>query len=231
MAMTLDDIKKMSPQKKALLACLIYIVLGYFYWFFFLQSALEKRGTLQTKLSELRGQVTEKERIAAEKDKYIREVKVLKETFQVALTKLPVRKEIPGLLSAITLAGRSAGVESILFEPIVSEKKPSEQKQSPAKPSEQKPGKESLLKLSEPETFYKEIPIKIILNGSFHQTALFFEKVAKLPRIVNLEDVSMVGEKNVKGQGRLLNTSCVAKTYMFVEKSDEKDSKGEEKNR
>ncbi|MDI6775638.1 MAG: type 4a pilus biogenesis protein PilO [Syntrophales bacterium] len=217
MAMTLDDIKKMSPQKKALIVCILYCVLGYFYWFLFLQSALEKRGTLQTKLSELQQQVTEKERIAAEKDKYVREVGVLKETFRMALTKLPDRKEIPGLLSAVERAGKSAGVEFILFEPIASEKKPSEQK-PPLKPSE-------------PEQFYEEIPIRITVNGSFHQTALFFGKVARLPRIVNIEDVSMVKEKDVKGSGHLLSTSCVAKTYMFVEKSDGKNSEADEKNK
>ena len=231
MAITLDDIKKLSPQKKALIICLVYIVLGYFYWFLFLQSALKERGTLDTKLSELRQQVAEKERIAAEKDKYAREVKVLKENFQVALTKLPDRKEIPGLLSAVELAGRSAGVESILFEPVVPEKKPSDEKQSPAKPSEQKPEKGIPAKSPEIETFYKEIPIKVTVNGSFHHTAIFFDKVAKLPRIINIEDISMGEGKDVKGSGRLLSTSCVVKTYMFVEKPDEKKSKADEKNK
>jgi len=227
MAMTLDDIKKWPPRKKALIVCILYGVLGYFYWFLFLHSALEERGTLQTKLSELQQQVTEKERIAAEKDRYVREVGLLKETFRMALTKLPDRKEIPGLLSAVALAGKSAGVEFILFEPMAPEKKPSDEKQPPSKPPEQE--KEPPLKPSEPEQFYEEIPIKITVNGSFHQTALFFEKVAKLPRIVNIEDISMGEGKDVKGRGRLINTSCVVKTYMFVEKPGEKNSKTDEK--
>lgn len=233
MAITLDDIKKMSPQKKALFVCLVYLLLGYFYWFLFLQSPLKERGALDTKLSELRQQVTEKERIAAEKDKYVREISVLRETFRMALAKLPARKEMPSLLSDIGLAGKSAGIEPILFEPIASEKKPSDEKQSPAKPSEQKPEKGAPTKPPPPEieTFYKEIPIKVTVNGSFHNTVGFFDKVARLPRIVNIEDISMGEGKDVKGSGLLLSTSCVVKTYMFVEKSDEKNSKAGEKNK
>jgi type IV pilus assembly protein PilO len=234
MAITLDDIKKLSPRKKALIICLVYILFCYFYWSLFLQSALKERGTLDTKLSELKQQIAEKELIAAGKDKYIREIKVLRETFLMALKKLPTRKEMPSLLSDIGLAGKSAGIESILFEPIASEKKPSDGKQSPSKPSEQKPEKGTPTKPSppEPETFYKEIPIKITVNGSFHNTVIFFNKIAKLPRIVNVEDISMGEGKDVKGSGgRLLSTSCVVKTYMFVGKPDEKKSKADEKNK
>ena len=231
MAITLDDIKKLSPKKKALIICLVYILFGYFYWSLFLQSVLKERETLDTKLSELRQQVAEKERIAAEKDKYVREISVLRETFRMALAKLPARKEMPSLLSDIGLAGKSAGIEPILFEPIASEKKPSDEKQPPAKPSEQKPEKGIPTNSPEPETFYEEIPIKVTVNGSFHNTVIFFNKIARLPRIVNIEDISMGEVKDVKGSGHLLSTSCVVKTYMFVGKPDEKKSKADEKNK
>jgi len=215
MAMTLDDIKKLPPQKKALIICLIYIVLGYFYWFLFLQSALKERGTLDTKLSELRQQVTEKERIAAEKDKYVRELNTLKEMLEMALTKLPDQREIPGLLYAVAQAGKDAGINFILFEPKQSEKKPPETKPPDKKPAGDKANQTE-------EKFYEEIHIKVTINGSFHNTAVFFEKVAKLPRIINIEDISMSEGKDVKGRGYLINTSCVIKTYMFLEKMEEK---------
>ena len=59
------------------------------------------------------------------------------------------------------------------------------------------------------------------VSGGFHSTVTFFEKVAKLPRIVNIEDISMSETKDVK-RGRLIVTNCVIKTYMFLEKMDEK---------
>ena len=90
MAMTLEDVKKLSPKYKALIVCLAYFVLGYFYYFYFLHADLEKRGTLQTKLQELQQQVSSKERLAAEMGKYSKGVDTLKEEFKTALTKLPI---------------------------------------------------------------------------------------------------------------------------------------------
>lgn len=237
MAMTLDDIKKLSPKLKALIICLIYIVLGYFYYFNFLQANLEKRGTLQTKLQELEQQLSEKERLAAEMGKYIKEVAVLKEAFKTALTKLPVRKEIPELLHAVALSGKTAGLSFILFEPQATVKKPiGGKKEEGQKPPEQKPpekkpadAKAQPAKLDEEEDYYEEIPVKATVNGGYHNMAVFFEKVAKLPRIINIEDISMGDAKPVKGKGPLLTASCIIKTYMFVQKPGEKGKKTDEK--
>jgi type IV pilus assembly protein PilO len=42
--------------------------------------------------------------------------------------------------------------------------------------------------------------------------------VAHLPRIVNVEDISIGDAQEAKGRGRIVKTSCTVKTYMFVEK-------------
>lgn len=64
--------------------------------------------------------------------------------------------------------------------------------------------------------------MNVSVNGTYHNTAIFFEKVAKLPRIVNVENISMSEVKGKKGRGHEINTSCVIKTYMFLEKAEEK---------
>ena len=234
MAITADDIRKMPLQKKALAVCLVYLLLGYFHYSFFLQSSLDKKGTLETKLADLEQQVQTKERIAAQKEKYVRELKALREAFALALTKLPDRKEIPGLLYSVAMAGKSVGMDFVLFEPTPKKtetKPPGAPPQPPAqKPPEQKPGD---AKTAAPgaadEKFYEEIPVKVVVNGGFHDTALFFDKVAKLPRIVNIEEISMGDRKEVKGRGQIITTSCVIKTYMFMEKKDDQGKRADEK--
>ena len=86
MAITAEDLKKISPRMLALLLAVVFLLLGYFYWFFLFQAAWEKRTALQTKTEELAQQIADKERIAAQKDKYLKEVAVLKEAFVIALT-------------------------------------------------------------------------------------------------------------------------------------------------
>ncbi len=73
--------------------------------------------TLDTKLTELQQQITEKEKVVAQLDRYIREVNALKESFKMALLKLPNEREIAGLLSSVVLSGEEAGVNFLLFEP------------------------------------------------------------------------------------------------------------------
>jgi type IV pilus assembly protein PilO len=216
----LDVIKKMPPKRKALIIGVFYLLLAVAYYFLVLQSSFEKKVSLQIKLSELQEQVTEKERLAAQKNKYIRELNERQETLKMALTKLPDQREIPGLLYAVAQAGRDSGIDFLLFEPKQAEKKPPETPQAGAKPADKKPAGDKG-KVPE-EKFYEEIPVKVTVIGSFHSTALFFEKVARLPRIINIEDIAMTEGKEVKGRGRLINTYCVIKTYMFLEKMGEK---------
>lgn len=221
MAITLDDIKKMPPKRKALIVCAFYLLLGGAYFSIFLQSSLQEKGTLEAKLSELQGQVAEKEQLAAQKGKFQREVNVLKETFKIALTKLPDQREIPGLLYSVAEAGKESSIEFLLFEPKMAEKK-SQGAKTPDKKVDAKgtPSKQP------DEPFYEEIPVKVTVVGGFHNTVRFFEKVAELPRIVNIEDILMSEAKNAKGRGRHISTSCTVKTYMFLEKVDGKKTDG-----
>lgn len=215
MAISLEDIKKLSPKVKALIVCLAYVILGYFYYMFFLQATLAKRSSLDTKLTELQQQVAEKGKVVAQIDRYIREINSLKESFKVALLKLPNQKEIPELLASVALSGRAAGVEFLLFEPKPPEKKAPEAKPAvPPKPADAKAPAQPVV----PEKFYDEIPVKVKIFGGFKNTLSFFEQVGRLPRIVNVEQIEMGESSDVKGQGRIVKTSCIVKTYMFVDK-------------
>jgi len=234
MAITLDDIKKLSPQRKALVVGIVFLLLVYLYWSFFLSSALETRSNLKSKSQELSQQVDEKQRIAGQKQKYMKEIALLKQKFSLAMAKLPEKKDMPFLLYDIAVAGKSAGVESVLFEPVVektADAKAGDNKQGAGKAGEQKPvdnkpgDKKTGGKAAEAEKFYEEIPVKMGVVGRFHNTVLFFEKMARMSRIVNLESFIMEESKEAKGSGRILNTACIIKTYMFLEKKDEQAKK------
>jgi type IV pilus assembly protein PilO len=238
MAITLDTIKQLSPQRKAIAIVVILLLLGYFYYFFYLQSAIEKKATLSQKQAELEQQVIEKSRLAAQKDRYLKEVAKLQENLKMVLTKLPNEREIPELFQSVALSGKSAGIDFVLVEPQKVEKPA----QADQKSADKKPGAavkdipdtagkylpggaakgvKASAKSSEPEKFYEEIPVKISVNGGFHPIVLFFERVANLPRIINIENITMVGEKDTKSKTHFIKTTCLMKTYMFVDKKDE----------
>jgi type IV pilus assembly protein PilO len=216
MDINVDDLKNLSLKMKALIVVLICLLLGYFYYMFFFQAILAKQMALDTKLTEMQQQIVEKEKVVAQLDRYIREVNLLRESFNLALLKLPNAREIAGLLASVVLSGEEAGVNFLLFEPKPPAPKPPEVKPgAPPKPTDAKapPAKPVV-----PEKFYDEIPITVQLAGSFHSTVSFYAKIAKLPRIVNVEEIAMGDAKDVKGKGRIVRTSCTVKTYMFVDK-------------
>jgi len=216
MDLDVDSLKKLSPRMKALIVSLICLLLGYFYYMFFFQALLEKKMTLGAKLTEMQQQITEKEKIVAQLDRYIREVNALKESFKVALLKLPNEREIAGLLASVVLSGEKAGVNFLLFEPKAPEPKPPEVK--PGASPMPAAAKAPPAKAAVPEKFYDEIPIKVQIAGRFHDTLSFYAKIAKLPRIINVEDITIGDAKVSKGKGRIVRTSCTVKTYMFVDR-------------
>lgn len=212
MDLNVDDLKKLSLKIKVLIVFGICLLLGYLYYALFFQAILAKQMALGTKLTEMKQQIVEKEKVVAQLDKYIREINALKQSFTLALLKLPNAREIAGLLASVVLSGQEAGVDFLLFEPKPPEvKKP----EAPPKPVNVKapPAKPAV-----PEKFYDEIPIKVQLAGGFHNTVSFYAKIAKLSRIVNVEEIVMGDAKDVMGRGRIVRTSCTVKTYMFVDR-------------
>ena len=125
--------------------------------------------------------------------------------FNMAMKKLPEKEEIPSLLTAISDSGQAVGLDFLLFEPKAEKKK----------------------------EFYAEIPVAMILQGDYHNLAIFFDQVARLNRIVNIENIQMSRGKS-KGKsksGNKLTVNCTAVTYKFIDEPPKKTSKKKKKKR
>jgi len=156
---------------------------------------------LKLSYSDLQTRVAKAKKDAENLEKYRKQYKEAEGKFKLALQLLPDKKEIPSLLEGISRSGRQSGLEFLLFKP------------------EKEIRKE----------FYAEIPVKIEVTGGYHNLAVFFAKVAQLPRIVNISDLSIKGASPTQeGQGAL-KASCAATTYQFVEPKKAEPEKGKAK--
>jgi type IV pilus assembly protein PilO len=81
-----------------------------------------------------------------------------------------------------------------------------------------KPGDEIVQEL------YVEKPIKISVNGSFHELLNFLYMVSKTERIVNMNDIKLSAPE-YKNQKVLINADLVIKVYRFKKESEGKDLK------
>ena len=116
-----------------------------------------------------------------------REVAALESAFQSALSQLPNRKQFEDLLQDITTAGKKVGVQI-----------------------------KSIERLSEVQKdFYAEVPFQLELEGSYHGLAMFFERLARLPRIVNMGTLK-IETVDESGEGATLRVRGEATTYRFL---------------
>lgn len=129
----------------------------------------------------------EQKAIADDLATFQQNIKKLEEDLRVALTQLPREKEIPTLLRDIYLLGKKSGVEFRSFQP----------------------------QGEQPKKLYAEVPIRLQITGNYHEIAVFFDRVGKLSRIVNISDIEASSTSSKEG-GLLLNVNCTATTFMFM---------------
>jgi type IV pilus assembly protein PilO len=154
-------------------------------------------------LSKLTKELNESRAITRDLQKFKEQVEKLNEELKNALTQLPNEKEIPEILKNISSLGKESNLEFTLFRP----------------------------KPEVPQQFYAQVPIELIALGTYHNIGIFFDKVSKLPRIINVVDFNMTRLKDAKGKGEseiVLKTSCMINTYRFIEKKSE-EKKSEKK--
>lgn len=61
--------------------------------------------------------------------------------------------------------------------------------------------------------FYKEWPIQMDIDGGYHELALFFDRVARFSRIINIENLKINTRRGE--QGHVINASFTAKTFVY----------------
>jgi type IV pilus assembly protein PilO len=124
--------------------------------------------------------------------------------FNIAMTALPDKRELPSLLDEISKAGSDAGLEVQLFAP------------------------QSMVK----KNFYTEIPFSMTVVGRYHQVAEFFYRVAGLNRVVNISaiNVNRVSGKESADRNKI-QMKCTAVTYMFVEPKEDEGAGNKRKKR
>ncbi len=57
-----------------------------------------------------------------------------------------------------------------------------------------------------PKSSTRRSPSRCSWRAVFHNTVYFFDQVARLPRIVNIEDIAMADAKDVRGRGWVIKT-------------------------
>ncbi|HKV09379.1 MAG TPA: type 4a pilus biogenesis protein PilO, partial [Thermoanaerobaculia bacterium] len=77
--------------------------------------------------------------------------------------------------------------------------------------------------------FFSEWPIAIAVDGSYHNLALFFDRISRFSRIINIEDLT-VSAMQRPDSPHTITAQFTAKTFVYKEPepevADDEDDKG-----
>lgn len=165
-------------------------------------------------LASLQSKIQEGRAAKNELQKFREEVRQLELELDKLLRILPARRNTPDLMRRIRSLAEQGDFTLRAFTPGV---------------------------LTDKE-FYSEWPIKVDLDGSYHNLALFFDRISRFSRIINVENLEIKAlpqAKNPKGQAEAnphtINAKFTAKTFVYKEPEPEdttakdKDKKGKGK--
>jgi len=183
-------------QRVLIYASAIILLVGSFTYFAYLPKHKEI-GRLESEYKKLAEKLDKARKTAKQLNYYRTKMKAAEAQFKIVMKALPEKEEIPALLSGISQAARDADLDITKFQP------------------NQEKAKE----------FYAEVPITITVSGNYHNVAMFFDKISNLPRIVTIEAIKMLPDK----ESDKLLTTCTAVTYKFIEPVKKKPSKKKKK--
>jgi len=109
---------------------------------------------------------------------------------------LPSTTEYPAFLSAIQTVANVSGVMLTAWAP------------SP----------------EQPEQFYARVPMKLTLEGRFHQIAKFFYGIGQLDRIINMENISMQ-EPRIVENDVIVKVSALATAFRTLSQTETSTAK------
>jgi type IV pilus assembly protein PilO len=173
------------PRLIILAAILLLLLVGA--WWLGWRTQLEELDVKHQAEEKLRADWLDKKKQAINLEEYRRQLAEIDRSFGVLIRQLPNKAEMEALLIDINQAGLGRGLQFDLF----------------------KPGAESM------KDFYAELPIQIKLTGTYHDLGAFTGDVAKMPRIVTLNDLDItVGKDNI------LTLNATAKTFRYLDEEE-----------
>ena len=170
------------PRVTTLAAIFLVIVVGG--WWFDWSDQLTMLDAKQRDELTLKDDWVAKKRQAINLPEYKRQLGEIDRQFGALLKQLPNRSEIESLLADINQAGLGRGLQFELF----------------------KPGTEGM------KDFYAELPIAVRVTGGYHDLGEFVSDVAKMPRIVTLNDIAIEAQKDGS-----LKFDATAVTYRYLD--------------
>ena len=183
----IEKLAKLPRGQRFLLYIILYVVVGLMFVFTIYYPGVGELDSLRANKQNLQRQKAQVEARVANKDQFDQDLERLTKELSVALSELPSTREIPGLLKGISQLGRKVGLDVRRFTPLPEDRR----------------------------EYVAAVPVELEVEGSFHEVAMFFDRLSKMNRIVYVQDIEM-GRAVERGGKVSLTVSGKAVTFRFL---------------
>jgi type IV pilus assembly protein PilO len=181
-----------------LAAAVVLVTLANF--FLFVNPVEGSIGQQQARQRALDAQLQEKSEIAQNLNERRREMDVLQQKLDEALSELPEEADVDELLAQLNDVGRKSGLEIATVEP------------TPEQPAQ----------------IYVKIPIRMSVTGNYNEVALFLQEVANMRRIVNVNNLRL-SSPQVRSEKVVLTADFIATAFRFLDQNAAKPAAEKQK--
>lgn len=167
-------------------------------WWRMLQPLREEYDRQEMQLAQLQTKIQEGRAARQELPKFREEVRQLELELDKLLRILPARRNTPDLMRRIRSLAEQGDFSLKKFNPGT---------------------------LSDKE-FFSEWPISVNVEGTYHNLALFFDRISRFSRIINIEDLE-ISARQVTAKGpHTIASNFTAKTFVYKEPEPEELEEG-----
>jgi type IV pilus assembly protein PilO len=195
-----DDLLDRPPRQKLAMLGGVVLAVAFLDWTYFYGPQQRALTDLHAEVSQRRAELSAKKQKTDARASAERELRDLGAELKRAQARLPDQREIADLLSSVAASGRAAGLDITLFR--------------------QKP--------EVPHDFYAEVPVEMQMRGTYHDVALFLDRVKRLDRIVNVTNIQLTKPK-LEGDRVILEASCTTTTFRFLDEAERQKQMQEKK--
>ncbi len=188
--MNLDVLKNIPAYQKMIIFLLfILIVIGGFFWFAYIPKK-ERITALQNEIAKINNEIQVNKTKLRRIDELKAENEILQRRLLELQEQLPAETDATALLKQISELGVQTGLDFKSW-------KPGSKKQNPS-------------------GLYMETPVSIEVDGSYHNLGVFFYRIGKLSRIVNITGLTLSSPKIVRNKIHV-HTTFTATAFSAVE--------------
>lgn len=188
----LSNIGEWPIVAKAVLVLFLCALIGFGWYYFIVSDQLKRLDGVVAEEATLRATFEKKQEKAANLEAYQQQLVEMRESFGAMLRQLPDKTEVAALLVDVSQTGLAAGLEFELFQPSGEQNR----------------------------DFYAELPIRVRVNGAYHDFGRFISGLAALPRIVTIHDVKIASPNAGTGAaGQRLVLDATVKTYRYLDEN------------